>query len=384
MSTKKLNHLFYCVDFDNINFMSKESELYQKLGSVHKVGFKLGITGETVRKRLIKEGFRLNNPHWSNDEIQILKKEYSNTNGVDVLQIAKKLKRTHAGITCKAEELGLTSRRGCNILTPEQKHNMLFAHSVMCSNTTNIQYLKDNYTKESCPMLAKRFGVTSATINNWAKRLKLKRDPKQIREHLQNVDPATVWKRHPHPRGNLGKHHSEQTKCGMSIRVTKFWSSMNKREREIQSMKMLKARFLNNGTLITSNRVKASWKAAWREVGGRRIFFRSRWEANYARYLQLLKEQNQIKEWEHEPETFWFEGVRRGCVSYLPDFKVTNRDDTFEFHEVKGWMDDRSKTKLKRMAKYHPSIKLILIQAEWFKKNGNKLTWLPGWEDQRS
>ena len=39
--------------------------------------------------------------------------------------------------------------------------------------------------------------------------------------------------------------------------------------------------------------------------------------------LEWLKKNKQIKKWEHEPETFWFEGIMRGCRSYLPDFRVT-------------------------------------------------------------
>ena len=98
-------------------------------------------------------------------------------------------------------------------------------------------------------------------------------------------------------------------------------------------------------------RQKTTWKSGWREIGGKRKYFRSRWEANYARYLEFLKQNKQVLDWAHEPEVFWFEGIKRGCVSYLPDFKVTYIDNAVEYHEVKGWMDDRSKTKMKRMEK---------------------------------
>ena len=32
-------------------------------------------------------------------------------------------------------------------------------------------------------------------------------------------------------------------------------------------------------------------------------------------------------------------------------------------------MDSKSQTKIKRMAKYHPHIKLRVVDSEWFKKN---------------
>lgn len=120
--------------------------------------------------------------------------------------------------------------------------------------------------------------------------------------------------------------------------------------------------------------------AAWIECGGKRFFARSKWEANYGRYLQFLKMAGVISEWEHEPETFWFTGILRGVRSYLPDFRVTNRDGSIEYHEVKGWMDAKSKTKIKRMAKYHPKILLIVRDGKWYQANRRKLAGLvPGW-----
>lgn len=124
-----------------------------------------------------------------------------------------------------------------------------------------------------------------------------------------------------------------------------------------------------------------SWKAGWREVGGRRIFFRSRWEANYGRYLQWLKEKGNILEWEHEPKTFWFEAIKRGVRSYLPDFRVTEVGGKEVYHEVKGWMDPRSKTKIKRMAIYHKTVSLLVIDRRGYKAIAVKISAvIPEWE----
>ena len=88
-----------------------------------------------------------------------------------------------------------------------------------------------------------------------------------------------------------------------------------------------------------------------------------------------------IKDWLHEPQTFWFEGVKRGCVTYLPDFKVINLDDTHEWIEVKGFMDSKSKTKIRRFKKYYPKESLRVMGAKWYKSNSAKLSNLiPGWE----
>ncbi len=102
------------------------------------------------------------------------------------------------------------------------------------------------------------------------------------------------------------------------------------------------------------------------------IFFRSAWEANYARYLNFAN----IK-WEYEPKTFWFEGIKRGCRSYTPDFYLPEED---RYVEVKGWMDKNSRTKLKRMAKYYPTINIELIDKKRYQKIAEWKKIIPGWE----
>jgi len=91
------------------------------------------------------------------------------------------------------------------------------------------------------------------------------------------------------------------------------------------------------------------------------IYVRSTWEANYARYLNFLRSAGQIKGWEYEPETFCFHQIKRGTRFYTPDFKVTENDGRVIFHEVKGYMDPKSVTKLARMAKYYPDQRVIVI-----------------------
>lgn len=137
------------------------------------------------------------------------------------------------------------------------------------------------------------------------------------------------------------------------------------------------------GTLVNP-RPQASWKAGWREVGDKRCYFRSAWEANYARYLQFLLEKKQIADWKHEPETFWFEKIKRGCRSYLPDFRVIETNGSVVYHEVKGWMDDRSKTKIKRMGIYFPQIKLLVIDSKSYKEIEKKISaFIKDWERKK-
>lgn len=114
-------------------------------------------------------------------------------------------------------------------------------------------------------------------------------------------------------------------------------------------------------------------------IGGKRTdlggkYFRSMSEANYARLLTYQK----IR-WEYEPTTFWFEDVKRGNRFYTPDFWLPDKE---EFHEVKGWLDPASKTKLDRMKRYHPGVTIVLINDKFFKDCERKgiCRLIPGWE----
>ncbi len=122
-----------------------------------------------------------------------------------------------------------------------------------------------------------------------------------------------------------------------------------------------------------------------RGKGGKRddlngTFFRSTWEANYARYLNWLISIGEINRWEFEPDTYEFP-IKRGSRFYTPDFKVFNNDNSVEYHEVKGYMDQRSATKLKRMTKYYPQIKVVLIDKDVYHNIANVMSaMLPEWE----
>jgi hypothetical protein len=115
------------------------------------------------------------------------------------------------------------------------------------------------------------------------------------------------------------------------------------------------------------------------DLGGR--YFRSRWEANYARFLNFRQARGEISGWEYEPKEFEFPGVKRGCMRYKPDFRVILLDGSHVWHEVKGWMDAKSGTRMKRMAKFFPEEEVVIIDAPWFKSAGKLLSGVvPGWE----
>lgn len=125
-------------------------------------------------------------------------------------------------------------------------------------------------------------------------------------------------------------------------------------------------------------------KKGWREFSGeKRYYLKSLWEINYAHYLEFLKKNGTIQEWEYEPEFFEFpkENYRTGPFYYKPDFRITNKNGTTEWHEVKGWMNNSSKKKIKRFHTHYPKEELHIIGKKWFQQNGKKLRQLiPAWE----
>lgn len=120
---------------------------------------------------------------------------------------------------------------------------------------------------------------------------------------------------------------------------------------------------------------------AWLEIGGKRHFMKSIWERNVARYLEWLKGIGEVVEWQYEPKRFIFESIQFGNRSYRPDFYVVEKGGKSYWLEVKGWMDNSSRVKLERMARYYPSEKIVVMDAPQYRLLSRQMRNLvPGWE----
>jgi len=265
---------------------------------------------------------------WTETDLEVLELYYaaSDPSTFSLRDAAKVLGRTEAAIALKASKMGYTMPRGKRVFSSAHKENIAVAQTERMKNPVEREKLRQH----------------------------------AIQGHAK----------YGHPRGMLGKHHGQAAKDAISAYHT---GKKIPRERVEKAMRTKAA----NGTLFPP-RLGCSWKAGWVEIGGQKFYARSRWEANYGRYLEWLKTQGQIKAWRHEPTTFWFPNIKRGCVSYLPDFEVTANG--IEFHEVKGWMDSRSKTKIRRMAKYHPQVVLKVIDGPKYKALAKQVSGIvPDW-----
>lgn len=297
----------------------KYYQSYIELGSVHKVGVKFGVSHSTVHRYLRAFGYKLKGEKFSSEEDDIISKYYTET---------------------------LDSDFSMNEL---------------------IKLLGYRSSAQNVCRRARQLGLTN--INRKMSNI--------VKQNMSKIASDAI-KEHGHPRGYLGHKHSDETKLKLSLKSKEAWSKISDEKLAERNMKQLKTRH-KNGTLYP-NRAKCTWKQQWAEINGVRKYYRSQWELNYAYYLEWLRLNGQIKSWKHEPRTFWFDGVKRGCVSYLPDFEVIENNGDITYHEVKGWMDDRSKTKIRRMGKYYPNIKLIVIDAKAYKSLAKDVSSLvDGW-----
>lgn len=143
----------------------------------------------------------------------------------------------------------------------------------------------------------------------------------------------------------------------------KHWSQTpegKKRISEIHSGRLVK----DNTRKLISERMKKLLHDHPEKIysnanGGRRKdlnnqYFRSNWEANYARILNEQK-----IEWKYEPETFQ---LSTG-LTYTPDFKIGEN----KYVELKGWYDNDSKQKIELFLKEYPHLELDLIgETEYY------------------
>lgn len=157
----------------------------------------------------------------------------------------------------------------------------------------------------------------------------------------------------PH-NGMLGKKHSTETKKKMKAASANGTYSFKIGHKPAYS-------------------VNSTYKQGWYDINGKRMYFRSSWEVNYALYLDWLKKINEIANWEYEADVFIFEKIKFGTRSYRPDFKIFHHDGTFHYDEVKGYMDAASATKLKRMRIYYPHIIVTLIDSKAYSSIKSKV-----------
>jgi hypothetical protein len=271
---------------------------------------------------------------WTPEEVQWLTENYPQ---VGKVESARHLGRSVSSVRWKASDLRLKFDR-------------------------TSEFFKDFQRRAASSKVGKKRPEQAKVLLRLHKEGKLKKNTEQRKAISKRV---RLWHAtHEHPRGSLGMKHTQETLAKVSEAAIRTWNSLTPeqiRERQIKAAETRSA----SGLI---HRPRGKWKQGWRTVGGKTCFFRSRWEANYARYLDALKEIGQISDWQHEPHSFVFYTSESGSVSYWPDFLVLLPSGMTEYHEVKGWMDDRSKASIANMKAEYPEEVLIIIDSKAYRR----------------
>jgi hypothetical protein len=203
----------------------------------------------------------------------------------------------------------------------------------------------------------------------WKKRRLPQPDFTSERRQKQSETMRAWHLRHGNP--NKGKSLSCEVKLKMSAASRRMWSDPGYRAKMTSPERRERRRQASSDAWFRSGRL--SENAYSRCNGGRRedlgdMFFRSGWEANYARILNLQLAQGEIYRWEFESEKFRFPpGVGRRL--YCPDFKVwTHKDGDCHYIEIKGWMDEMSRLKLQLMERFYPGVPLLIIGPKEYRQ----------------
>jgi hypothetical protein len=218
-------------------------------------------------------------------------------------------------------------------------------------------------------------------LHRQGKLLKTPQQKKTIGERMRRH-----FQIHGHPRGYLGHKHSEEALKKIAMASLRNWNDpttpgYQRLRNEIAQQRRsdaLRAR-LNAGEEVLRRGYSRGRQGKRADLG---IYVRSAWEANFCRYLIWLQSRGDIYKWEYETDTFVFEAIKRGTRSYMPDFKIWETAESTPYYvEVKGWLDQKGKTKLERMAKYFPHIRVDLFDKTQYRDLENKLgRVIPGWE----
>lgn len=294
---------------------------YRRTGGVRKAAAEVGISYGAARNRLLKCGALRRVQHVTASEIEAVRAAYTSAGDglVNVAALAAKIGRPEIAVSRIARRLGLT-----------------------------------RVSRKPSDEVRAAMGV---------------------RARAQIADNG-------HPRGFAGHTHSDAAKAIISDKSLRAWRTAKAFGIGLMSEEQQNRR---SDTMALMRAAMPAERAYSRAKQGRRDdigpqYFRSAWEANYARYLNWLLARGDIVSWEYEPKTFWFESIKRGIRSYKPDFWIVEKHQSY-FVEVKGWMDPKSITKLKRMKKYYPDVIVRVVAQREYSEITRKLSRLiEGWE----
>jgi len=318
---------------------------------------------------------------WSQDEVQILKDNVE----LSVKELSELLNRSEGSIRGKKTALGIQSGKFKPFTDIEKQ--IIKDYYMKNPDAIDLDVLskKINRQKTSICRYANKIGISNNSRPMTEEKLKNYKEKLSdyynsdyfknvVRKKLSETAKKTMGNSETHPRGMLGKHHTDETKRKMSKSHIELAANMSKEEKSIRARKSLETKIKNNIITSTSENSYSRTKSGKRKDLNNQ-FFRSSWESNIARLLNY----NYI-EWKYEFKRFYFDESVNGVASYQPDFYLPEFD---KWIEVKGWMDEKSKIRLQLFKDQYPEefSKLILIDEDFYNELRDEISpFIDNWE----
>lgn len=313
---------------------------------------------------------------WTSEEKQLLIDNYSFMTNAELMKL---LDKTEGQLRGMKSRLGLNEK-----FKPftEKEKEIIKLYYFEHEDVLDLDELSKiiNRPKTSISRYANKEGLTnknrhaSETEKNNIKNgiYAYHNSAKYIQEiYPSQVELLTYYAQNNHPKGMLGKHHDADTCERMSTAHIELAKNMTYEEKHEIAMKAVSTKLKNGGFNTTSN---AYSRCRGGVRGDLNQYFRSAWEANIARILNYHN-----IEWKYEPKRFFFNEIIDGVASYQPDFYLPTLD---KWIEVKGWMDEKSKIRLKLFFEQYPEeySKLFIIDEKFYNKIKINYCSLENWE----
>lgn len=279
----------------------------------------------------------MNGEIWTKIQLDCLRVCYKDTTHQE---IGRLLGKTRNAVRGKAWELKLRKKA-----LPYSEEEMQIIRTLYGKNIPLTQIANKLNRPRTC--VCHMAGVMGLTDMNRQRQLS-----DEQRQEMSNR--TREWlRKHGHPRG-----YREIRTCPMCSR---FFEVKHSLKQECCSCSCATRKRMKGMNMFSRSKIGKR-----KDLNGQ--FFRSNYEANYARLLNFFIENgSDITRWEYEPDTFEFKNIKRGTRFYTPDFKVFFNDGHIEYHEVKGWDYPKGITARKRFARNFPHLKLMLIDGDYFK-----------------
>lgn len=299
---------------------------------------------------------------------------------------------------CRKIEAGSRSEKIISFLLADRTLPFLMGIIMAKWAEKEKEWLVRNYPSKGWRYCAEKLGRSIPSIRSMTSKLELRLDTESEffkdfqRRAAQSETIKQMWKNgqfpvftkerragvsirtkkwlaeNPHPKGYQGHKHSPEICKKLSKASLRWWASMTPEKLVIRTEKARATMFRNK-----TYRIKVEGENPYsRTKSGKRKdldnqFFRSATEANYARFLRFIK-----IDYTYEKKTFEFKMIKRGTMIYTPDFYLPSDNI---YIEVKGWLDPKSITKLKRFKKYYPDEfgKLRIVKQSLTRKDKAKL-----------